>query len=146
MNGRPYTAPLVRSIAAPGGRLVPSRSHGVEQATTELVETEFAHTLWSAFLGTIGVNVRGPVQSSGPAAGLPTRHAIGTAYLTPLSGWKLSGVADGWSRPMIATPSRQPTTKLALGRGWLPFGSSGAQGAPLPGLPEPARMVQPRLR
>lgn len=146
MNGRPYTAPLVRSIAAPGGRLVPSRSHGVEQSTTELVETEFAHTLWSAFLGVVGVNARGPLQSSGPAAGRPTRHGIGTAFVTPAIGWNLAGVATGWSRAGAATPSRQPTTKLALGRGWLPFGSSGANGAPLPGLPEPARMVQPRLR
>ena len=125
---------------------MPSRAHGVEQSTTETAETQFGGTLWSAFLGLVAPALRGPLQSSGPAAGRPTRHAIGTAYVTPAVGWKLSGVAEGWSRPGAATPSRQPTTKLAIGRGWLTFGANGANGAPLPSLPEAARMVQPRLR
>lgn len=147
MPGRPYQAPLVRSIVAPGGRLMPARSHGVEAPTTELVEVQFTHTLWSAFLGVIGVNVRGPLQSSGPSRGLPTRHGIGTAYVTPAHAWGMIGGGSGWSEVGDQGVIRkQPTTKLAIGRGWLPFGSFGANGAPTPSLPEPARMVQPRLR
>lgn len=144
---RPYLHPLVRSIAAPGGRMMPSRSHGVERRTTELAETSADTTLWTAFLGLIeDRGQRGPLISSGPQRGNPHQHAQGTAYVTPVSGWNLSGVAGGWSFPAASNPSRPPTARLAVGRGWLPFGSNGANGAPLPSLPEPAQMVAPRLR
>lgn len=145
MDGRPFLHPRVRSIVAPGGRMVPARSHGVRNVTSELIESEPAVAIWSPWLH-CSPDFRGPLQSSGPLAGLPTRHGLGTAYMTPLSGWGLSGVATGWSRPGAPTPAQQPTTRLAIGRGWRPFGAQGANAAPLPSLPEPARMVAPRLR
>lgn len=126
---------------------MPARSHGVELRTSELLEAEPAHTLWSPWLGRVPIDYRGPVLSSGPQAGEPTRHGIGTAYVTPANAWGMIGGGSGWSVPGDqGVMRRQPTTKLAIGRGWLPFGSFGANGAPTPSLPEPARMVQPRLR
>jgi hypothetical protein len=135
-----YSAPRVRSVVAPGGRLLPSRAHGVE-ALTVGVDGQGDAVLWSPWF-TVGVDELGPRMSSGPQRGLPTRKGVGTAYVTPPETWNLAGIASGWSLPGQATPSRQPTTALAIGRGWTP---APAGAAPLPGLPEPARMVPPML-
>ena len=135
---RPYTQPLVRSIAAPSGRMVPARSAGVERP--QPIEPSGV-TLWSAFLGVIGLDGRGPVMSSGPQAGQPTRPALGTAYVTPPQLFNLSGIASAWSFPAKPNPSRQPTAKLAFGK-WL---TGQGQATALPSLPEPGRMVYPSL-
>jgi hypothetical protein len=135
-----YSAPRIRSIVAPGGRLLPARSHGVEALTVGL-DGQGDVVQWSPWF-TIGADELGPRMSSGPQRGRPTRKGTGTAYVTPAETWNLAGIASGWSRPGVATPSRQPTTQLAIGRGWTPIAGGTA---PLPGLPEPARMVTPRL-
>lgn len=134
---RPYTPPLVRSLGATFGKLFPSRSGLAEQATQHFA-TEDAATNWTPW----GIfSALAPRLSSGPQAGEPTRPAVGVAFNTPSFQWKLSGVAEGWSRPLAPTPGRQPTTQLAIGR-WTPF----AGGLPpLPTNPQAARMVQPQL-
>lgn len=136
---RPYTVPLTRSIAAPpGSKLLPSRS-GAKGVSTEHFGDEDNPTNWTPW--GIFWNLVGPLLSSGPQAGKPTRPAQAEGYQQVAALWKLSGVAEGWSRPFAPTPGKQPTTQLALGR-WTPFGSSTP---PLPGNPVPAAMLQPRL-
>lgn len=136
---RPYTPPLTRSIAAPpGSKLLPSRS-GAKGRSTEHFGTEDGPTNWTpwgVFRGLVG-----PLLSSGPQAGQPTRPAQAEAYFQNPALWNLSGIATGWSRPFAPTPGRQPTTKLAIGK-WTPFGSAQA---PLPSIPAPAPMLQPQL-
>lgn len=134
---RPYTPPLVRTIAATIGKLLPSRASGrLEKA--EHFATEDGATFWSPYGFLAAEQQR---LSSGPTAGQRTRPAVGVAYLTPSSGWNLSGVATGWSDPFKPNPGRPPTAKLALGN-WTPFAGGSA---PTPTLPTPARMVLPQL-
>jgi len=159
---RPYVAPLTRSIAAPpGSKLLPSRSGAVGRST-EHFGNEDNPTNWTPYglfsvqdspPGSPGMVAGfpppraqgsaepGPLLSSGPQAGHPTRPAQAEAYQQNPQLWGLSGVASGWSKPYAPTPGRQPTTVFALGR-WTPF--SGGH-APLPGNPAPAQMVRPAL-
>lgn len=157
---RPYCPPLTRSIAAPpGSKLLPSRS-GAKGRSTEHFQGEDNPTMWTPWgmfsvqdsppsspgmvagfpppraQGSMGP---GPLLSSGPQAGEPTRPAQAEAYQQNPNLWKLSGVAEGWSKPFAPNPGRQPTTKLAIGR-WNPTGGASA---PLPSNPTPGRMVQP---
>jgi hypothetical protein len=135
---RPYVTPLTRSIAAPpGSKLLPSRSGAVGRST-EHFGTEANMTEWTPYKFCSTVE---PVLSSGPQAGEKTRPAQAEAYQQNEGLWKLSGVAEGWSRPYAPTPGRQPTTKLAIGN-WTPFGGASA---PLPSNPTPAQMVRPGL-
>lgn len=160
---RPYTAPLTRSLGATFSKMIPSRSAGALNPT-EHFQNEDSATWWTPW-GLFSVqdspisspaDVAGyglpraqggpegaPVLSSGPPgiAGEPTRPAIGTAYKTPSSLWNLACIATGWSRPLQATPGRQPTAKMAVGK-WTPFGGGSA---PLPSVPAPGRMVAPLL-
>lgn len=158
---RPYVAPLTRSIAAPpGSKLLPSRS-GAKGRSCEHFDTEDAATYWTPWgmfsvqdspPGSPGMVAGypparaqgspsdGPLLSSGPQAGQPTRPSQAEAYYQETALWNLSGVATGWSRPYAPTPGRQPLTKLAIGN-WTPFGGGAA---PLPGNPAPAQMVAPQ--
>lgn len=160
---RPYVPPLTRSIAAPpGSKLLPSRSGAVGRSTEHFGSLEDNPTNWTPWglfsvqdsppgsPGMIagfpapraqGATGAGPLLSSGPQAGMPTRPAQAEAYQQNPGLWKLSGVAEGWSRPYAPTPGKQPTTKLAIGN-WTPFGGTTA---PLPGNPTPAQMVRPGL-
>ncbi len=136
---RPYCPPLTRSIAAPpGSKLLPSRSGAVGRSTEHFhgEDNPTNWTPWGVFRALVG-----PLLSSGPQAGEPTRPAQAEAYQQNPNLWKLSGVAEGWSKPFAPTPGRQPTTKLAIGR-WNPTGGAAA---PLPSNPTPGRMVQPWL-
>lgn len=160
---RPYVTPLTRSIAAPpGSKLLPSRS-GARGESTEHFQNEDNPTLWTPWgmfsvqdspIGSPGMVAgypppraqdgsvgAGPLLSSGPQAGQPTRPAQAEAYRQESALWKLSGVAEGWSRPFAPTPGKQPTTKLAIGK-WTPFGSSTP---PLPSNPAPAAMLTARV-
>lgn len=134
---RPYLAPLTMSIAAPpGSKLLPSRS-----GAREAPEEAFGHgppTEWTPW-GVKMVEPHGYRLSSGPLAGQESRPALGQGYQQNEGLWKLSGVAEGWSRPFAPTPGRQPTVQLAIGR-WTPF--SGPH-SPLPSNPTPAAMVRP---
>lgn len=134
---RPYLPPLTRSLAAPpGSKLLPSRSGAVGRSTEhfDLEDNPTNWTPWGVFARLVG-----PLLSSGPQAGRPTRPAQAEAYQQNPNLWKLSGVAEGWSKPYAPTPGRQPTTQLAIGR-WTP---SGGALPPLPGNPTPGRMVNP---
>lgn len=159
---RPYTPPLTRSIAAPpGSKLLPSRS-GLQEKSTEHFANEDNPTNWTPY-GLFSVQDSpnsspgmvsgfpppraqgtplgaGPLLSSGPQRGEPTRPAQCAQYVQWPQLWKLSGVAEGWSRPYAPTPGKQPLTKLAIGK-WTPFGSSTP---PLPPNPTPAAMLVAR--
>lgn len=136
---RPYVAPLTRSIAAPpGSKLLPARS-GARGVSTEHFAGEDNPTNWTPwgiFSGLVG-----PLLSSGPQRGKPTRPAQAEGYRQESALWNLSGVATGWSRPFAPTPGRQPTAKLAIGK-WTPFGGASR---PLPGNPTPAAMLTPHV-
>jgi hypothetical protein len=137
VDERPYVAPLTRSIAGAIGAMIPSRSSGRDAPAAHLA-TEDNATHWTPW-GILSALV-GPLMSSGPLAGLPTRPAIGDAYDTPSAGWNLAGVSPGWSLPMRTNlPGSAPTPKMAVGR-WTPLGGVAR---PLPTLPSPARMVRP---
>jgi len=154
---RPYTTPLVRSIAFPVGRLIPARS-GPKIAPAQHLGTEDnvndrANPYSGAYpFGTVGLDPRihaggceyGPIASIHNAratgAQIAPRTARGQAYVTPASLWNLSGVATQFLQVLKAPTN---TVKLAVGR-WSPFGLEGAGGRPLPSLPEPARMMPPR--
>lgn len=132
---RPYVPPLTRSIAAPpGSKLLPSRSGAVGRSTEHFEAGQ--PTEWTPYRFSVTSE---PLLSSGPQAGQFTRPAQADAYEQNEGLWKLSGVAEGWSRPYAPTPGRQPTTKLAIGN-WTPFGGVSA---PLPSNPTPAQMVRP---
>lgn len=160
---RPYLPPLIRSLVAPMGRMVPAMSHG--QGGLELyTEQEGMTDRGNPYA--FGSNVSGipphgynalagqhysaiPQVHNHDAFGAPLEPRPATtpgAYVTPSKLWNLSGIAPGWSRPGGANPSRQPTAKMAMGR----LGSLLAAGGlgvapPLPTLPESQRMVQPQL-
>lgn len=158
---RPYLPPLVRSIAAPIGRMRPSLAHGVigpELYADQEGMTDRGNPY--AFGGGGGVPPHGynplggqdyaaiPAVHNHDAYGAPLepRLALSTAYVTPQVGWNLSGIASGWSNPGAPTPSRPPTAKLAWGRmGSLHTGTAGRVQPPLPTLPESQRMVAPQL-
>src|SRR5436190_5878465 len=96
---RPYTPPLVRSIASGGiSPLAPSHAGG-KLAPAEHFATEDNATLWTPWVqqaaralstvfglgGFFGMSAV-PIQTSGPLAGQPTRPAMGVAYSTPTNG------------------------------------------------------------
>lgn len=135
---RPYLAPLTRSIAAPpGSKLLPSRSGAVGKST-EHFQTEDNMTDWSPYRA---CTTHLPRLSSGPQAGLETRPAQAEAYEQNPGLWKLSGVAEGWSRPYAPNGvlAAKPI-QLAIGR-WTPFGGPTA---PLPSNPTPGQMIVPQ--
>lgn len=160
---RPYLPPLIRSLAAPIAPNRPSRAHGVV-APELYVDSEGISDRGNPY-GYGGERVGVPPHSFDPTHGqlytappaihharafgapLEPRTAFGTAYVTPVSGWGLHGVASGWSRPgPFSVLRRQPTAKLAMGRlGQLHTGSPGAAKPPLPTLPEAQRMIWPQL-
>jgi hypothetical protein len=158
---RPYLAPLVRSIAAPIGRMRPSQAHGVERPELYSEQEGMTDRGNPYAYGAGGVPPHGydplagqdygaiPQVHNHDAFGAPLepRTAIGTAYVTPQSGWNLSGISSGWSVPGAGSVLRRPpTAKLAWGRmGMLHTGTAGAPKPPLPTLPEAQRMVQPQL-
>jgi hypothetical protein len=155
---RPYTPPLIRSIAAPIGRLIPSRS-GPKIAPAQHLGTEDnVNDRANPYSGAYPYGVTGwPPPTAGDAPGgceygpiasihnaratgspMAPRTARGQAYITPAALWNLSGIASGFIQ-VIKAPTN--TVRLAMGR-WTPM--QGGAARPLPTLPEPARMVQPR--
>jgi hypothetical protein len=153
---RPYTTPLTRSIAFPVGRLIPSRS-GPKIAPAQHLGTEDnvndrANPYSGAYpFGVTALDPRvhaegceyGPIASihNARATGAPIapRTARGQAYVTPPALWNLSGIAERFIQ-VIKAPTN--TVKLATGR-WTPFDRTATH--PLPGLPEPGRMIRPKL-
>jgi hypothetical protein len=134
---RPYVTPLTRSIAAPpGSKLLPSRS-GAREAADECFGGQVT-TEWTPW-GVKEIDPHGYRLSSGPQAGMESRPALGQGYQQNSGLWKLSGVAEGWSRPFAPTPAHAPTPKMAVGT-WTPFGGASA---PLPSNPTPAQMIRP---
>lgn len=137
VDERPYLAPLTRSIAGCIGAMVPSRS-GPHDGPAAHFATEDNAVNWTPW----GIlSALGPLLSSGPLAGKPTRPARGDAYDTPSNLWNLAGIAAGWSVPHRTNLApNPPTPKMAVGR-WTPSGANAVR--PLPTLPSPARMVRP---
>jgi hypothetical protein len=149
---RPYTPPLVRSVAAPVGRLVPSRSGPKIAAQPIFGQRDNMNDRGNPYSGADGSVAPlpfpfgqggcdyGPIPSFHNAratgAAMEPRTSRSQAYITPPALWNLSGVATGFLQ-VIKAPTN--TVKLALGR-WSPFV---AASRPLPTNPEPARMVQP---
>lgn len=165
---RPYLPPLIRSLAAPAGRLLPAQSHGV-RGPELYVDTEGMNDRGNPYAYG-GFAVAGSPPGQWPrynaAAGqmygaIPDQHdadvtgaargprlAIGTGYVTPSHLWNLAGIAGGWSRPYAPNQGahpRQPTARLAFGRLGLMAGGALGVRPPLPTLPEAQRMVQPQL-
>ena len=134
---RRFTPPLIRSIAAPFGRMVPARSFGQEPAQLTFGNRE-SWLDWSPFgAGRFGT----PPQGNPPATGLH-RTMRGTNYNTPIS---LYDLARGGSRSRWFNQSnlkRPPAAKLAIGRGWT---TTGLTTPPLVSLPPPGPMMIPRI-
>lgn len=148
---RPYLAPLTRSIAPAQSKMVPSRSAGALNEEAIFGGTGLTFTTAYAVAGdataypwgnhrVLAAADSGYLLTSSPL-GVPTgpRPALGVGYCQSSRLWKLSGVADGWSRPYGANPGRKPTTAFALGN-WTPF-PGGTR--PLPSNPAPAAMLTP---
>lgn len=82
----PHRLPLVGSIGAPWGPLMPSRSHGT-LAPTEMLGTVDNSTDWDPYNGGDNVHMA-PAQAAAP---LPSRPSIGQPYVTPMALWNVAG-------------------------------------------------------
>lgn len=159
---RPYLPPLIRSLAAPMGRMVTSHAHGVvapelyiDQEGMNDRGNPYAFGSQRQGVPPHGYNPLGgqlygaiPAVHNHDAYGAPLepRRAYGTAFVTPQYLWNLSGVASGWSRPGGAHVGRPVAAKMATGRMGALLAAGGPRPVPpLPTLPEPARMIAPRF-
>jgi hypothetical protein len=152
---RPYTRPLVRSIAAPIGRLMPSRSGPFIAPQPNFGQRDNMNDRANPYSGALGASAPPPFPfgeggcdygaipsfHNARATGAPSepRTSRGQAYITPPGLWNLSGIAGGFIQVLKAPVN---TVKLATGH-WTPMQSSAPR--PLPSNPEPARMLIPRL-